>query len=134
MESLQKDPTMQFREFAERKLAETSLSEPGHRCAKMRVRVVPELDDERMALESRLHDAALDAATPAVHEAYLSKPGVVRGMNVFLDDGRDVTRAECMEVELGLDRNGVRQLGHALSSMQRIEHDDALRRSSHRQK
>jgi hypothetical protein len=64
----------------------------------MRVRIVPELDDERVALEGRLHDAALDAAAPAVHETHLSKTSVVRGADVFLDNGRDVTRAECVKV------------------------------------
>jgi hypothetical protein len=78
----------------------------------MRVGVVPELGDERVALEGRLHDAALDAAAPAVHETHLSKTSVVRGTDVFIDNGRDVTRAERVEVELGLDRDRVRQLGH----------------------
>ena len=78
----------------------------------MRVRVVPELGDERVALESRLHDAALHAAAPAVYETHLSKTSVVRGADVFLHSGRDVTRAERVEVELGLDRNGVRQVFH----------------------
>jgi hypothetical protein len=77
----------------------------------MRVRVVPELGDERVALEGRLHDAALDAAAPTVHETHLPQARLVSGTDVFLDNGRDVTRAERVEIELGLDRDGVR-LGH----------------------
>ena len=76
----------------------------------MRVRVVPELSDERVAIERRLHDAPLDAAAPAVHETHFPKTSVVRGADVFLDNDRDVTRAERVEVELGLDRDGVRQV------------------------
>src|SRR5215471_11161256 len=42
--------------------------QPTPRRAQMRVRVVPERDDERMALEEGLHDAALDAATAPVNQ------------------------------------------------------------------
>ena len=43
-----------------------------------------------------------------MHETHLSETRVVRGADVFLDNGRDVTRAERVEVELRLDRDGVR--------------------------
>ena len=76
----------------------------------MRVCIVPELGDERMPLEGRLHDAALDAAAPAVNETHLSQARLVGGTDVFLDNGRDVTRAERVEVELGLDWDGMRQV------------------------
>ena len=76
----------------------------------MRGRIVPELNDERVAIERRLHDGPLDAAAPAVHEAHFSKTSVVRGADVFLDNNRDVTRAERVEVELRFDRDGVRRL------------------------
>jgi hypothetical protein len=73
----------------------------------MRVGVVPELSDERVAIEGSLHDAPLDAAAPPVHETHFSKTSLVRGADVFLDHGRDVTRAERVEIELGLDRDEV---------------------------
>ena len=76
----------------------------------MRVRVVPELSDERVPIERRLHDAPLDAAAPPVYETHFSKTSVVRGAHVFLDNDRDVTRAERVKVELGLDRDGVWQV------------------------
>ena len=44
----------------------------------MRVVVVPEFDDEWMAFEERLHDAALHAASAAVHEPDLRQSGVAR--------------------------------------------------------
>ena len=76
----------------------------------MRVGVVPELGDERVAFEGSLDDAALDAAAPSVHETHLSETSVVRGTDVFLDNGRDFTRIERVEIELGLDRDRMRQV------------------------
>ena len=67
--------------------------------------VVPELGDQRMLLERRLHDAALHAAAAAVDEAQLAQAGFVRGADVLLDDGRDVARGEGVEIELRLDGN-----------------------------
>ena len=58
----------------------------------MRRGIVPELGDERMPFERLLHDGALGAAAAAMHEAELSKAGLMRGVDVFLDDGRDVAR------------------------------------------
>jgi hypothetical protein len=78
----------------------------------MRVRVVPELADERVSFEGRLDNRALDAATAAMDQTHFAKPCIVSGADVFLDDGRNVARAERVQVQLGLDRNAVRRIGH----------------------
>ena len=54
----------------------------------MRFRGVPEFDDERMPLERLLHDAALNALAAAVNQPDLTQSGVVRRVDVFLDDRR----------------------------------------------
>jgi len=70
----------------------------------VRIRVVPELCDERMAFEHGLHDAALDAAAAAVDEPQTAQAFVVRGDDVFLDDRRNISGSEGVEIELGADR------------------------------
>jgi len=69
----------------------------------VRVGVVPELDDERMALEEGLHDAALNAAAAAVNQADFRETGLLGGMQVLVDHGRNVRGREGVQVELGGD-------------------------------
>src|SRR5215471_16275496 len=71
----------------------------------MCVGVVPEFDDQRMALEERLHDAALDAASSAVNQANGGESGLVGGVKVVVDDGWNIGRGEGVQVELGGDRD-----------------------------
>lgn len=78
----------------------------------MRRGIVPELGDERMPFERLLHHGALDAAATAMHEAELSKPGRMRGVDVFLDDGRDVAWRKRVEIELRFDRDAVSVFSH----------------------
>lgn len=73
----------------------------------MCVRVVPELCDQRMPFERRLHDPSLDAAAASVHEPQSAQAGFVRGAYVLLDHRRDVPRRERVKVEFRFDGNGV---------------------------
>ena len=82
-------------------------AEARDRGAEVRRRVVPELDDERMVLEGRLDDAALDAAAAAVDEAHLAQAGVVRGVEVIAHDRGDIFRTKRVQVDLGLDRQAM---------------------------
>lgn len=72
----------------------------------MRVVVVPEFDDERMAFEQRLHDAALHAPPAAVDEPDFRQSCVARGLQVLVDDGGNVRGPECVQIELAGDGNG----------------------------
>ena len=78
----------------------------------MRFRCIPELGDERMPFERLLHDPALNPLAAAVYQANFAESGSMRRVDVFLDDGRDVTRRERMEVEMLLDGDAV---GHRTS-------------------
>jgi len=80
----------------------------GYGGAEVRIGIVPERFDERMSLEHRLDDAALDAAAAAVHEADFGQSGPRRFGEVFVDDRRDVARREGMQIEFAPDRNPVR--------------------------
>jgi len=82
------------------------------RRAEVRCRVVAKFDDQRMAIESSLDDAALHALAASVHETNVAKTGKDGGIDVVADDGGDVLRCEGVEVELGLDRNADRIVNH----------------------
>ena len=71
----------------------------------MRVRVVPELGDERMSIEDGLDDGALHAAAAPVHEPDLDEARFVGGRDVLVDDGRNVGGRKGVEIELVLDRD-----------------------------
>jgi hypothetical protein len=60
-----------------------------------------------MALERRLHDAALNAATAPVNDPHFEQTGLAGGVHVLFDDRRDVARREGVQVELVLDRDPV---------------------------
>jgi hypothetical protein len=62
-------------------------------------RRVPELRDERVAIEGLLDDAALDALAAAVNQPDLTKAGVVRSGDVLLDHRRDISWRERVEVQ-----------------------------------
>lgn len=84
-----------------------SVNQSAQRRSQVRVRVVGEECDKRMALEGGLHDAALDALPASVDEAQAAETGLVRGANVLLDDGGDVGGREGVQIKFGLDRNGM---------------------------
>ena len=73
----------------------------------MRFRCVPERDDQRMAVERLLDDPTLDALAASVDEPDFAKSGLVRRVDVFLDNGRDVARSKGVQVELVFDRDAV---------------------------
>ena len=58
-----------------------------------------------MAFERVLDDPALDALAAPVNQPDLSQARLVRGSNVLLDNRRDVSRRERMEIELRVDWN-----------------------------
>ena len=81
-----------------------------------------ELDDGGVAIERGLNDAPLHARAASVHEAHVAKTGQDGRVDVLADYRRDVARRECMEVELGFDRNadgivGSSQSGSQLSAL-----------------
>jgi hypothetical protein len=75
-------------------------------------RVVPELGDERVSLERRLNDTALNAAASPVHEAHLAQAGFDSGVYVVCDDTSDVTGGEGVQVDFGFDRDADGRFGH----------------------
>ncbi len=84
------------------------LDQPAAGGPEVRRGVVPELGDQRMLVECLLDDAALNAAAAAVNETQLPQAGLVRGADVFVDDGGNVARREGVQVELRLDRDPMR--------------------------
>jgi hypothetical protein len=71
----------------------------------MRFRRVPEFDNERMALERVLNDAALNALSATVNQADLPEPGVPRSLDIVADECLDIARLERVEVDRILDRD-----------------------------
>ena len=76
--------------------------------AKMRLRRIPELGDQRMPFERLLDDAALNAAAASMNEADLAEAALPGRVHVRLDDRFDVARLERVEVERILDRDAAR--------------------------
>ena len=71
----------------------------------MGFRRVEEGHDVIVLLEDRLNDSTLDTLTATVNQTNLGQASLARGADVFVDDGRDVTWMEGMQVERALDRN-----------------------------
>lgn len=69
-----------------------------------------------MSLQRLLHDGTLHTASAAVNEPHLPQTCRMRFVQVLLDDGRDVSRCERMQIELAFDGNPERILivGHVL--------------------
>ena len=82
-----------------------SVRQAGDCGAEVRLRRVPELDDQRMLLERLLNDAALNALAASVDQPHFAEPGFVRGIDVLFDDGCDVARRERVEIERVFDRD-----------------------------
>src|SRR5262249_28275273 len=61
-----------------------------------RVRIVPELRDERIAFQHGLHEPALDATAAAVNQAKFAEPGRMSLLQKRLDHRGDVVRSERM--------------------------------------
>ena len=58
----------------------------------MRIGIIPEFANAAMAVEDRLHDAALNAAAAPVHEAHFAKAGEHGRFEKLLDDRWNVLR------------------------------------------
>lgn len=61
-----------------------------------------------MAFEDGLDDGPLNAPPAAVHQTDFAEAGGRRGSYVLVDDRRDVSRREGVEVQLGLDGDVMR--------------------------
>ena len=83
-------------------------SQPGNCGSEVSVGRVPELGDERMALEGSLDDPALHTDAATVHEAHLAQAGFVRRSDVLVDDRSHVARVERMEIDHRLNRQSYR--------------------------
>src|SRR4051794_34943950 len=70
-------------------------------CPKVRSGVVPELQHQRVAIEHRLDNPALHAASATVHQADFGQTRRRGGMHVFVDDRRNIARREGMQVDFG---------------------------------
>ena len=77
----------------------------GDGCPEVRGGVVPELGDQRMAIENGLYEATLDATAATVDKADFGEAEPGRRADVFLDDRRDIARRERVQVDLALDRD-----------------------------
>lgn len=62
-----------------------------------------------MTVERLLDDPALDAFAASVDEPNFTKSGLVRRVDVFLDNGGDVARSKRVQVELRFDGDAVGQ-------------------------
>jgi len=71
----------------------------------MRRRIVPEFNDEWVAIERGLDDAALDSSAATVDEAHFAKTRERCRFDVFVDNRRNVPGCERVEIELAFDRN-----------------------------
>ena len=93
------------------------MCEFGDRRAEVRVGVIPERRNTRVALERRLCDAALNAATTTVHHSNADQSCARRFCDVFLDDRCHVLWSEAVEIELRTNREDhtpviVDRIGH----------------------
>ena len=68
---------------------------------------IPELLDERVALERLLDDAALDTLAASVDEPYLAEARRVRGGDVLVHDRCDVAGIEGVKIEGAFDGDPV---------------------------
>ena len=82
-----------------------AVAKPRHRGSKVRLRSIPEFDDERVPFEGLLHDAALHPSASSMNQADLAQPAVPCGGDVLFDNGLDVAGSEGVEVEGVLDGN-----------------------------
>lgn len=83
------------------------LHQPRDGGAQMSVGRIPELGDERMAVERLLDDAPLHAGAAPVDQPHLAEPGGMGLADVRLHDGSHVAWRESVQVERGLDRQTV---------------------------
>ena len=83
-------------------------TKPGDGGPEMRLRRIPEFDDQRMSFERLLDDAALYASASSVDQADLAQAEIRGGGHVLFDHRRDVARGEGVEVEGVFDRNSSR--------------------------
>jgi hypothetical protein len=61
--------------------------------------IIEELDYERMAVQGLLHDTALNTLSAPVDQANGAQAGLMRRIEVLLDDRRNISGGEGVEVE-----------------------------------
>ena len=76
------------------------MCEFGDRRAQVRVGIIPERRNTRVAIERRVCDAALNAATTTVHHSNADQSCARRFCDVFLNDRCHVLWSETVEIEL----------------------------------
>jgi hypothetical protein len=79
----------------------------GDRRAEMRLRRIPERDDQRVFFQRSLHDPSLHALATAVDQPNLTKTRLPRGLQIFVDDRGDISRKKWMEIDRVFDGNAV---------------------------
>ena len=75
------------------------------RRAQVGLRCVPIVLDQRMLPEQPLDGGSLHAPPAAVDQPDVVKARIVRGLQVLIDHGQDVTRRKCMQIDTVLDRD-----------------------------
>ena len=80
-------------------------NQPSHRCAEVRLRGVPELDDEGVLLQGLLDDAALNALSATMDQTHLVEACVVSGRHIFGHDRCDIAGCEGVQIQGAFDRN-----------------------------
>jgi hypothetical protein len=63
-----------------------------------------------MVVEQLLNDTALHALPASMDQAQFPQTRGMGGIDVFIDDGRNVTRREGMQIEVSVDGQGYRVL------------------------
>ena len=95
------------RAVRENQVALVADAQLGDRGPEMRLRGVPEGDDQRVLLQCRLHDPALHALAAPVDQPNLTEARLPRCLQVFVDYRGNVSRKKWMEIERVFDGNAV---------------------------
>jgi len=74
----------------------------------MRFGRIEKLLDERVPFERLLDDPALNAFTSPVNQTDLAQRALMRGSDVLLDDGADVSGRERVQIKRAFDRDSHR--------------------------
>src|SRR5215204_2214707 len=67
-------------------VAVTSVDEQRDRCAEVRLGGIVKREDQRVALERLLDGGSLHALAAPMNQAHFAQAGLVRGVDVLLDD------------------------------------------------
>lgn len=79
----------------------------------MGLRCVPELDNQRVAIECRLHKSSQDTGATPVDQPDLAQAGMVGCRDVLVDERSGIRGRERVEVERRFDRDVDGEVGIA---------------------